>query len=155
MECGVLHPVCLSMSGCWRSPSCHRPTWTNYRSRLRGDTTRTRGSFIVAETLSGWCGALPVSYSSSSAMLNTGFTPRYGLPTRSLLLTCLQTESRRAPLVKRKIKNTISSHLISSEIWPSPRLQQSSSAHYRQVTLLNQRKSLRTAEWGYRLVHGW
>jgi len=38
---------------------------------------------------------LPVSYSSSSPMLKTGFTPLYGFPTRSLLLTCLKKKKKK------------------------------------------------------------
>lgn len=49
-ECDVWRLVCLSMSGCWRSPSCRRPTWTNCRSRLKGERVKLDvAAFIKAE----------------------------------------------------------------------------------------------------------
>lgn len=77
MECDALRLVCLSTSGCLRSPSCHHLTWTSCQSRLRGQELHV--------TVCCWtenvpqCQAPlqpPVSYSSSSPMLKTGFTPR-------------------------------------------------------------------------------
>lgn len=75
----------------------HRRTiYLVYEGRQQADCS----SLTNVEPGSCWW-SLPVSYSSSSAMLNTGFTPRYGLPTRSLLLTCLQTESKGQKLKKQ------------------------------------------------------
>lgn len=51
-------------------------------------------SLLVFEALITRSLVLPVSYSSSSPILKTGFTPLYGLPTRSLLLTCLDIKKK-------------------------------------------------------------
>lgn len=48
-ECDASHLVCLSTSGCWRSPSCRRPTWMSCQFHLRRHKTHVRVLVLQSE----------------------------------------------------------------------------------------------------------